>query len=209
MHISNDLMSLKMKLDWENTNTLKMLTIGALALTLTACNSATNNKSEDALGITEQQDVAEAKPTDQSNNLRAFCPRTVIRAGTETYRTFEGGVKRGDPGALNSLQFQSTITDVARECNYSPTNLNMRVGIKGRVINGPTGLTGTLNVPIRVAVANTVNEVVYSELHQVPVTIPEGGSNALFSFVDSNINIPVPEKPNLVVYVGFDEGPPS
>ena len=198
-----------MKLDWENTKALKMLMFGASALALTACNSATKNQTEDTLGITDQQDVAEAQPVDQSNNLRAFCPRTVIRAGTETYRTFEGGVTKDEPGALNSLQFQSTITDVARECNYSPTNLNMRVGIKGRVINGPTGLTGTLNVPIRVAVANTVNEVVYSELHQVPVTIPEGGSNALFSFVDGNINIPVPEKPNLIVYVGFDEGPPS
>ena len=198
-----------MKLDWENTKALKMLMFGASALALTACNSATKNQTEDTLGITDQQDVAEAQPVDQSNNLRAFCPRTVIRAGTETYRTFEGGVTKDEPGALNSLQFQSTITDVARECNYSPTNLNMRVGIKGRVINGPTGLTGTLNVPIRVAVANTVNEVVYSELHQVPVTIPEGGSNALFSFVDGNINIPVPEKPNLIVYIGFDEGPPS
>ncbi len=85
----------------------------------------------------------------------------------------------------------------------------MRVGVKGRVINGPTGLTGTLNVPLRVAVANTANEVIYSQLHQVPVTIPEGGSNALFSFVDGDINIPVPDKNNLVVYVGFDEGPPE
>jgi hypothetical protein len=41
------------------------------------------------------------------------------------------------------------------------------------------------------------------------VTIPDGKSNAFFSFVDGNINIPVPEKPNLIVYVGFDEGPPS
>lgn len=198
-----------MKIDWENKKTLKVLGLGVMALTLVACNSATQNQTEDTLGITEQPEVAEAKPVDQSNNLRAFCPRTTIRAGTEIYRTFEGGVTKDEPGALNSLQFQSTITDVARECNYSPSNLNMRVGIKGRVINGPTGLTGTLNVPVRVAVTSTTDEVLYSQLHQVPVTIPEGKSNAFFSFVDSNINIPVPERPNLVVFVGFDEGPPS
>ncbi len=198
-----------MKLDWENSKAVKLLSLGAMAFVLAACNTATKNQTEDTLGITDQQEVAEAKPIDQSNNLRAFCPKTILRAGTETYRTFEGGVKKDEPGALNSLQFQSTITDVARECNYSPSNLNMRVGVKGRVINGPTGLTGTLNVPLRVAIANTANEVVYSQLHQVPVTIPEGGSNAFFSFVASNINIPVPDKNNLVVYVGFDEGPPS
>lgn len=198
-----------MKMDWDNKKLLKLFGVSALALTLAACNSATQNQTEDTLGISEQPEVAETQPVDQSTNLRAFCPRTIIRAGTETYRTFEGGVTKDDPGALNSLQFQSTITDVARECNYSPTNLNMKVGIKGRVINGPTGLTGAFNVPVRVAITSSADEVVYSQLHQVPVTIPDGKSNAFFSFVDSNINIPVPEKPNLIVYVGFDEGPPS
>lgn len=196
-------------MDWDNKKLLKFWGLSALALALTACNSATQNQTEDTLGISGQQEVAEPQPVDQSTNLRAFCPRTIIRAGTETYRTFEGGVTKDDPGALNSLQFQSTITDVARECNYSQTNLNMKVGIKGRVINGPTGLTGTLNVPVRVAITSSADEVVYSQLHQVPVTIPDGKSNAFFSFVDGNINIPVPEKPNLIVYVGFDEGPPS
>lgn len=198
-----------MKMDWENKKVIRVMGLGILALTLTACNSATKNQTEDTLGVSGQQEVAEVQAPDQSDNLRAFCPRTIIRAGTETYRTFEGGVTKDDPDALNSLQFQSTITDVARECNYSPTNLNMKVGIKGRVINGPTGLTGTLNVPVRVAITSSADEVLYSQLHQVPVTIPDGKSNALFSFVDGNINIPVPEKPNLVVFVGFDEGPPS
>jgi len=196
-----------MKLDLDVNTTMRFLAVGMMTLVLAACNTASNTQPEDTLGVGNEEEVASAAPPDQSNNLRAFCPRTTIRAGTETYRTFEGGVTKDDPGALNSLQFQSTITEVARECNYSPTNLNMRVGIKGRVINGPTGLTGTLNVPIRVAVANTANEVLYSVLHQVPVTIPEGGSNALFSYVDGNINIPVPERRNLIVYVGFDEGP--
>lgn len=198
-----------MKLKFDNKNIVKSFAVSFIAFTLVACNTATNN-TEDALGLDQNnQEAANQTTPDQSDNLRAFCPRATIRAGTETYRTFEGGVKKDDPGALNSLQFQSTITEVARECNYSPTNLNMRVGIKGRVINGPTGQTGTLNVPIRVAVANTANEVIYSILHQVPVTIPEGGSNALFSYVDGNVNIPIPERPNLIVYVGFDEGPPE
>ena len=180
-----------------------------LGIGLAACNSTSGNKTEDALGLDEQADVASSETVDPVKNLRGFCPKTVIRAGTEIYRTFEGGVKAGDPDALNALQFQSTITEVVRECNYTASNLNMRVGVKGRVINGPTGLTGTLNVPIRVAVASTSQEVLYSQLHQVPVTIPEGGSNAPFRFVDGAINLPVPDRPNLIVYVGFDEGPPE
>lgn len=181
--------------------------IGVIAIA--GCNSSGSGGSSavDGLELGQQQLIGE-KP-DESQNLRSFCPKTVIRAGTETYRTFEGGVSRDDPDALNSLRFQATVTDVVRECNYSGNQLNIRVGVKGRVINGPTGATGSINTPIRVAVASTANEVLYSQLHQVPVTVPVGGSNARFSFVDGNIFIPAPERENLIVYVGFDEGPPQ
>ncbi|MGI9352631.1 MAG: hypothetical protein ACR2O3_13790 [Rhizobiaceae bacterium] len=186
--------------------------VGAFALIssmvlLAACNSSGTKSSTKETLESGQQELIADKPKDESNNLRAFCPKTVIRSGTEIYRTFTDGVKKDDPGALNSLEFQSTITNTIRECNYSPLNLNMRVGVRGRVINGPTGATGTINIPVRIAVASVSKEVLYSQLHQIPVTIPEGGSHASFSFVDGNINLPVPDKPNLIVFVGFDEGP--
>ncbi|MEM9329865.1 MAG: hypothetical protein AAGA53_00980 [Pseudomonadota bacterium] len=180
-------------------------TLGILA----ACNSTgTQSSTKETLDLGQQEQIAE-KPLDQSNNLRAFCPKTVIRAGTETYRTFADGIKKTDPGALNSLEFQSTITSTTRECNYTAENLNIRVGVRGRVINGPTGATGTITVPVRIAVASVAQEVLFSQLYQVPVTIPEGGANASFRFVESEIYLPVPERPNLTIFVGFDEGPPE
>ncbi|MEM7068916.1 MAG: hypothetical protein AAF478_08530 [Pseudomonadota bacterium] len=179
------------------------------ALLLQACNSSGSKSSaEDTLDL-GQQAQTEQKPVDHSKNLRAFCPRTVIRGGTEVHRTFANGVKKDDEDAMNSLEFQSTITESVRECNYSPTDLSIRVGVRGQVINGPTGATGTINVPIRIAVVSVAQEVFYSQLHQVAVTIPEGGSNAKFRFIDENIILPVPDRPNLVIYVGFDEGPPA
>ena len=184
--------------------------LGGLAL-LAACNTTTpENKTsvEDTLGLETASNTEPSAP-DLSRDLRAFCPNTTIRQGTETYRTFSNGVKKTDPDALSSLQFQATINQVARECNYSPNNLNMRVGVRGRMINGPSGETGTLTLPVRIAVVNTSKEVLYSVLHQVPATIQPGSSNAPFSYVDGAINLPVPERPNLIVYVGFDEGPPT
>ncbi|MEL7429342.1 MAG: hypothetical protein AAFN43_05015 [Pseudomonadota bacterium] len=178
-------------------------------LVLAGCNSSGTGGSSVVDGLDAGQQIKTGQAADPSQNLRAFCPKTVIRAGTETYRTFEAGVSKEDPDALNSLRYQATITEVARECNYSTTQLNMRVGVKGRVINGPTAATGTINTPVRVAVVDTANQVLYSQLHQVPVTIPQGGSTARFSFVDGNIFIPVPERQNLTVFVGFDEGPPD
>jgi hypothetical protein len=190
---------------------LKTVVLLAGCAALTACNSTSGNNAATALSSAagNQENASVAAP-DRSQDLRAFCPKTFIRDGTEVYRTFEKGVKKEDPDALKSLRFQSTITEVVRECNYNPQTLAMRVGIKGRVINGPSGASGTLDVPVRVAIANpSTKEVVYSQLHQVPVTLQPGQSNARFSFIDSQIDIPIPEKENIVVYVGFDEGPPA
>ena len=183
----------------------------AAMLGLQACNSAGTDKktkTQDALDVSGEN-KAEDAPVDYSNDLRAFCPKTVIRSGTETYRTFTDGIKKEDEGALNHLEYQATISETVRECNYSPNNLNIRVGVRGRVINGPTGVTGTITAPVRVAVVNTAQDVLFSQLHQVAVTIPEGGTFARFSLVESGINVPVPKIPNLIIYVGFDEGPPS
>ena len=175
-----------------------------LSLLLAACNQSGTSKPADALGGAKPSPEVE-KANDLANDPRAFCPKTVIRAGTETIRTFENGVKKTDPGALNSLRFQGTINKVDRECNYSPANLNIRVGIAGRVINGPTGATGTFEMPVRVAVVRGT-EPVYSKLHRIPVTLA-GSNSENFSFIDSEINLPIPEKPNLLIYVGYDEGP--
>ncbi len=187
----------------------KLALIGAMAILLAACNSGDKKSSTSkTLELGQLEKISDA-PVDQSQNLRAFCPRTVLRDGTETYRTFANGVKKTDPDAMASLEFQFTITKVVRECNYTANNLNIRVGVRGQVINGPTGAFGDVNVPVRVAVVDNAQNVLYSQLNQVPVSIPPGGSNARFSFVDSNLNFPVPDKPNMIIYVGFDEGPPE
>jgi len=178
---------------------------------LSACNTAGTggtSTTEDTLGLGQQTSNVNKKnntANDQSRNLRGFCPRTIIRDGTETYREFDPPAENG----AKEVSFQSTISEVARECNYSGSNLNVRVGIRGRAINGPSGKTGNFVVPIRVAVVDAAKEVKYSTLHQVSVTLPPSSNTSAFSFIDSNINLPAPDKPNLIIYVGFDEGPPE
>ena len=182
----------------------RMVLLSGLVLVLAACNASTGNKAQDTLDVSGN--ASQADQEDQAVDLRAFCPKTVLRAGTETLRLYADGVKKEDPGSLNSLRFQSTITEVVRECNYRTDMLNMRVGIAGRAINGPTGETGSFQTPVRIAVTRG-DEVLYTQLHQIPVSIPDGRTNGSFRFVDSNVNVPIPDKPNLVVYVGYDEGP--
>ena len=76
------------------------------------------------------------------------------------------------------------------------------------MINGPTSESGTFEMPVRVAVTQG-SSVLYSELHQVIGTIEAGKSNGFFRFVDGNIYIPKPERENVLVYAGYDEGPPG
>ena len=157
-----------------------------------------------ATGAAAGQAVAVLPPADEVQDPRAYCPKTVLRAGTETHNVYPDKVKKDDPEAPRLLRFRATITEVVRECNYAGEFLNIKVGVAGRLIAGPSGESGQFTMPIRVAV--TAGEtVLYTKLHDVPAELPPGRPNSTFRFVDSQVSIPKPTKENVVIYVGFDE----
>lgn len=188
-----------------NNFALNVTLLAGLTLALTACNSTGKNGAVGALDIANNQQQ-QPPQEEEVQDLRAYCPKTVLRAGTETFRVYKRGVKKGDDNARNSIRFQGSITEVVRECNYRGGTLNVRVGVAGRVINGTTGETGTFNMPLRIAVTKG-DEVLYTQLHQVVGTVEPGKANGFFRFVDGNINIPKPTAENIIIYAGFDEGP--
>lgn len=154
--------------------------------------------------VANGQAVAVLPPNDEVQDPRAYCPKTVLRAGTETHNVFPDKVKKDDPEAPRLLRFRATITEVVRECNYAGEFLNIKVGVAGRLIAGPSGESGQFTMPIRVAV--TAGEtVLYTKLHDVPAELPQGRPNSTFRFVDPQVSIPKPTKENVVIYVGFDE----
>ncbi len=171
-----------------------------LLLGLSAC---TSSGSVDALDSAANPKKTEAEET---VDLRAYCPKTTIHAGTETLRVYPKGVKKESKDALQKLRYQATIQEVVRECNYISQTLAMRVGIAGRVINGPTGETGDLELPVRVVVTRG-DDVLYTQLHKITASIQPGRSFATFRFVDEAVNIDKPDKQNILIRVGFDEGP--
>ena len=192
-----------------NNIALNLTVLAGLILALSACTSTKTGGVVGALDVGNDQQQAKAEQTeDEVQDLRAYCPKTVLRAGTETFRIYKRGVKKGDDNARNSVRYQGSITEVVRECNYRGNTLNVRVGVAGRVINGPSGETGTFKMPLRIAVTRG-EDVLYSQLHQVVGTIEPGKSNGYFKFVDGNILIDKPAKKNIVIYAGFDEGPPK
>jgi hypothetical protein len=120
-----------------------------------------------------------------------------------------GDVKGTEAGAL-SLRYQGTIIRTARECNVTAGVVTMKVGVEGRIITGPAGGPGTVDVPLRVAVVQEgVNpKPVASKFAKIPVTIASDNDRVTFTHVESDISFPMPVPASdidaYVVYVGFD-----
>lgn len=205
----------------------KVWTVMALAATLTACQSGGSTgvlgsaggakkqaafaSPEAARGGPVTRGVSGTNPNAKTTlrntrtKLSDYCPAVRIREGTNIYRVFPGGADESD---ASRIRYQATISQTARECFYVGDQLKMRVGVRGRVINGPSGETGAFAMPIRVAVTEG-KRTVYSKLHKPQAKIADGTSNALFSYVDEEVVIDAPSRTNVRVYVGFDEGPPK
>ena len=85
-----------------------------------------------------------------------------------------------------------------------------RVGIQGRIILGPAGGPGQIDLPIRLAVVHEGPEpkTIFTKLNRVPVTVPDGDSNVQFTSIEEDLTFPMPRTAGLideyVVYIGFD-----
>ena len=147
------------------------------------------------------------KPTVEkvtASELTAYCPRVTLREGTASFNSYAKG-GQDDPA---KLAYQASISDVTRSCTHASGLLTMNVAVAGRVVPGPAGVSGTVKMPIRIAVVQG-DKVLYSKLHVHQVAMSDSGVATQFVFNDSNVTIPNPEAQTLEVFAGYDEGPPK
>ncbi len=173
---------------------------GALLALLTVVSCQSTN-----LGDNFGSDTANGKPGDEEltgADLRAYCPRIELREGTAILRTYTKG-KDGDP---NEIIYLATITDATRTCRYQGGQLFMEVVAAGRVVEGPKGKSGSLELPVRVAIRQG-EDVPYSQLGKIQVAVAPNAGATQFIFKDSQVVVPAPTQQNMQVFVGFDEGP--
>lgn len=193
-----------------NLRILPFFGVFALVLGLSACQSGNGFQFPD-LGLgSDEEKQAEEKPDERISqvDLRAYCPRVRLREGTAFFNTYKK-VRRGEEERNpDNIIFQASISDVTRSCNYENGLLNMNVAVAGRVVPGPQGAAGTVTMPIRVAVIRG-EEVLYSQLHRYELAINSVTGATQFVFSDPNVSIPAPSAANLLVFAGYDEGPPK
>jgi hypothetical protein len=144
---------------------------------------------------------ATSQPTDP---VELFCPDVKIRAGASTYAV----AAPGKQAVGNDLRFQATITRTARDCTLTGGEITARIGIQGRVIAGPAGTPGTIEIPLRVAVVQggVQERTIATKVYRTSVTMSDVG-NTPFSLVAEDMVYPVPPGAtgdSYIFYIGFD-----
>jgi hypothetical protein len=185
-----------------------------LALALGGCGSSGTS----SLFSTSPLDMFRSSPkatvvSDNANPASAIdtdydCPDVKVRAGAATFMI---GTKpgEGEPSALD-LRYQGSITRTARECHLTGNIMTMKVGIEGRIITGPAGGPGNVDVPMRIAVVQegVSPKVVASKFGRETVALTGSIDRVNFTHVTDDLSFPLPTPVTdisaFVVYVGFD-----
>jgi hypothetical protein len=135
------------------------------------------------------------------------CPSVEIRTGAGTLAV---GGKAGDPSASEGVRYQLSFTQLARQCTVAGADMMMKVGVQGRIVLGPAGVPGSVDIPLRYAVVQEGAEprTIVTKFKRIPAEVPADQSNVVFSDVEENLSFPMPSRallPAYIVYVGFDE----
>ena len=148
----------------------------------------------------EPQPVANAQPNVE-------CPFLDIRQGASTL-TFPPPPPDGSNEAM-ALKYQGIFVRAARDCAVVNGQMVMRVGVQGRIIVGPAGGAGHLDVPLRIAVVSapiTAPKTVITRLIRIPVTIGANDANVEFTHIEEGLSFPMESSSSdpYVAYIGFD-----
>jgi hypothetical protein len=146
-------------------------------------------------------------PTSNNPNTAAEidCPGVDVRQGASTLAISAPGAEAGPM----TTRYQVTIAQTARECAALGGVMTMKVGVQGRILLGPAGGPGQIDIPLRMAVVQEGPQpkTVLSKFYRLAVAVPPGQLNVPFVHVEQDLTFPLPRGTELdayVVYVGFD-----
>ena len=133
------------------------------------------------------------------------CPGVDVRQGASTLSITAPGT---DAGPMTT-RYQVSIGQTARECAALGGVMTMKVGVQGRVLLGPAGGPGQVDIPLRMAVVQEGPQpkTVLSKFYRLAVAVPPGQASVPFVHVEQDLTFPLPGGALLdayVVYVGFD-----
>ncbi|HET7717603.1 MAG TPA: hypothetical protein VFK86_18420 [Bauldia sp.] len=177
--------------------------VALMAAGLAACAAVDEKTIADNSGVSAPKSEATAADFVMKSS---YCPPIQIRAGTATMTVYE----RGHENESAYVRYLASISQTARECTMVGDTLTIKVGIAGRVVAGPKGSAANITLPLRIAVAKQFGGTgpLYSELFKIPVSLTAPTFGANYNQVFDQVTVTAgPNDRNLIIYVGFDEGP--
>src|SRR4030095_12110333 len=100
------------------------------------------------------------------------CPGVDVRQGASTLAISTPGAETGPM----TTRYQVTIAQTARECAALGGVMTMKVGVQGRVLLGPAGGPGQVDIPLRMAVVQEgpAPKTIVSKFYRLAVAVPPG-----------------------------------
>ncbi|MEA2871468.1 MAG: hypothetical protein QOH67_1444 [Hyphomicrobiales bacterium] len=133
------------------------------------------------------------------------CPGVDVRQGASTLAITAPGAE----GGPLTTRYQVSIAQTARECAALGGVMTMKVGVQGRVLLGPSGGPGQVDIPLRMAVVQEgpAPKTVVTRFYKLAVAVGPGQVSVPFTHVEQDLTFPMPRAADFdayVVYVGFD-----
>ncbi len=168
----------------------------------------------------KKQQVAQQQPALTEERLLAAAKQDVTAEGgvpastslCSKFKIYNGDrfltvYNIGQYGDGLAVLYRGELTKAARECAFQPGLVQMKYGVAGRVLLGPKGQAGTVNLPVVVHLTDANGTKIKSERISVPVTIDPGKPIGYFSLVRRlNIDLKAGESGrNYKVFVGFEK----
>jgi hypothetical protein len=198
--------------------------LGALALSGCGMSSLTSGLGTSVFGgspaatksdvktVSEDQLLSAAKAGDGSapaaiGSDAGGCPRFVVGQRDNNLTIYEAG-RLGDGLAI---VHRGEITKTGRECQVEQGKVTVRYGFAGRVLLGPKGKSGVIQLPVVITVTDAKREKIATDKLKVDVDIQVDKPIGYFSAVKA-ITIPIPEgsRPGeFEILVGFDRAVPG
>ena len=117
---------------------------------------------------------------------------------------------KANDATAGDLRYQLSFGQTARECTVQGGAMSIKVGVQGRVILGPMGGPGQVDVPLRYAVVREGPQprTIVTKFKRIPVVVAPDQSHVQFVDIEDALTFPMPSGSEIdayVVYVGFDE----
>jgi hypothetical protein len=148
-----------------------------------------------------------SRPVSKTASIpKVECPRIDIRPAASALNI----AVKPDHATTGDPRYQVSFRQTTRECRVQNGTMSMKVGIEGRVLLGPFGAPGSIDVPLRYAVVREGPEpkLIVTKFKRIRATITPGKTHAGFVDIESGLSFPLPSRAELAVYlvhVGFDE----